>query len=69
MKQERFKIPITEKELDALLSLADLAESAILDAENEHREYKETTRRNGGYSQDLRIGNKILYKWANKIRN
>lgn len=54
---------LTLKEYSALASLVDLAEQTVADSEYDYLSIRpDQIRRNGGYSQDVRITNKLLIK-------
>lgn len=59
------KVFITQEELNAIQSLVDLAAASVSDAEYEHGQVHGVSRRNGGYSSDLRIAIKRLDKMQN----
>jgi hypothetical protein len=46
----------------AINSLIDLAEQSVADAEDEHCQKRHVSRRNGGYSQDVRRARKAMKK-------
>jgi hypothetical protein len=57
----------TRKEFDALSLIVDLASCTIADATQDKLDYTKRTRRNGGYSGDLRIAEKYLIKWFKEL--
>lgn len=63
-----YKRPITKKEWEALASLVDLGAQQVADAESDHLDQTGRSRRNGGYSADLRIAERALTKLYKTIK-
>jgi hypothetical protein len=65
---ESKKPTLTPAEYKALQLIVDLAASNIADAEYDHTLHTGRQRRNGGYSKDLRVVNKLMRKWYRELQ-